>query len=68
MQNKEKKGKKAGRPGYTDKRFWMRNPHKEAVEAFQKILEVKQNKDLKFEQALEHLVETHPATRKLMPL
>lgn len=68
MQSKEKEPKKLGRPGYTDKRFWMRNPHKEAVEAYQRILAAKKDSDLKWEQALEHLIETHPATKKLMPL
>lgn len=68
MQVNEKKIKKVGRPGYTDKRFWMRNRHKEAVDAFQRILAAKQDADLKWEQALEYLIETHPATKKLMPL
>lgn len=68
MQIKEKTTKKVGRPGFTDKRFWMRNPHKEAVDAFQRVLAAKKDKDLKWEQALEYLIETHPATKKLMPI
>lgn len=68
MQGKEKTSKTIGRPGFTDKRFWMRNRHKEAVEAYQRILAAKKDEDLKWEQALEYLIETHPATKKLMPL
>lgn len=67
MQNKEK-NQRLGRPGYTDKRFWMRTPHNKAVASFQKILAAKKDQDVNWETALEYLVETHPATKKLMPL
>jgi hypothetical protein len=68
MQVKEKPNKKIGRPGFTDKRFWMHNEHKQAVESFQRILAKQKDTDVNWEQALEYIIETHPQTRKLMPL
>ena len=70
MQNKEKTVKKRGRPGLTDKRFWMKNGHKDAVEKYRTILEIKRgySQEIAWETALEHLIETHPATKKLLPL
>ena len=68
MQNKEKTPKKVGRPGFTDKRFWMRNEHKEAVISYQRILAKQKDTDVNWEQALEYLIETHPQTKKLMPI
>ena len=68
MQDSENKAKKKrGRPGFTDKRFWMRNEHRKAVDTYQTILAAKQlGKDIEWYDALEHLIETHPVTRKLL--
>lgn len=68
MQVNEKKIKQVGRPGLTDKRIWIRNKHKEAVESYQRILAVKAGRDFNWTETLELLIETHPATKKLMPL
>lgn len=68
MQSTEKITKKVGRPGMTDKRFWMHNEHKKAVTSYQRILAKQKDTDVNWEQALEHIIETHPATKKLMPL
>lgn len=71
MQVNEKKANKVervGRPGLTDKRIWIRNKHKDAVVSYQRILGVRAGRDFNWTEALEHLIETHPATKKLMPL
>lgn len=68
MQNKEKNPKGVGRPGFTNKKFWMHNEHKEAVTSYQRILAKQKDADINWERALEHLIETHPHTKKLMPL
>lgn len=68
MQINEKKHNRVGQEGLTSKRFKMRTPHNKAVASFQKILAAKKDQDVNWEQALEYLIETHPATKKLMPL
>lgn len=68
MQVNEKKPKRVGQEGVTYKRFKMRTPHNKAVASFQKILAAQKDQDINWEQALEYLIETHPKTKKLMPL
>lgn len=68
MQSNEKISKRVGRPGLTDKRIWIRNDHKNAVAEYQRILGVKARRGFNWTEALEHLIETHPSTKKLMPL
>lgn len=68
MQVNEKKPKRVGRPGLTNKKFWIHNEHKKAVESFQRILAKQKDQDVNWETALEYIIETHPATKKLMPL
>lgn len=51
----------------TDKRFWMRNKYREAVDKYQSILEGKRlGESVEWGEALEHLIETHPVGRKLL--
>lgn len=68
MQSTEKSTKRVGRTGMTDKRFWMHNEHKEAVTSYQRILAKQKDADINWEQALEHLIETHPQTKRLMSI
>lgn len=68
MQDSENRAKKKrGRPGLTDKRFWMRNKYREAVDKYQTILAGKRlGESVEWGDALEHLIETHPLARKLL--
>ncbi len=68
MQDSENKAKKKrGRPGLTDKRFWMKNRYREAVDTYATILAGKRLvESVDWGEAIEHLIETHPVTRKLL--
>lgn len=73
MQVNEKKVKKVraprvGRPGLTNKLFWIHNEHNTAVFSLARKLAKEKDQDVNWETALEYLIETHPQTKKLMPL
>lgn len=59
--------KKRGRPGFTDKRFWMKNKYREAVDTYATILAGKRLvQSVDWDEALYHMIETHPMARKLL--
>lgn len=66
MQSKERTIKKPGRPGFVDKRFWMKDTHVRAVGRYASIVFAKEGDELSWVQALEHMVETHPVLKKLL--
>lgn len=66
MQIKETTAKKIGRPGFTDKRFWIKNEHVKAVSRYASIVFAKDGEDLNWVEALHHLVETHPVAKKFL--
>lgn len=66
MQNKETTAKKPGRPGFVDKRFWMKGEHVKAVSRYASIVFAKEGNDLGWIEALHHMVETHPITKKFL--
>lgn len=53
------------RAQYADKRFLLRNEHNNVVFRYAAKIKGDGGRELKWEEALEHLIETHPIAKDL---
>lgn len=66
MQVKETlQSKPRGRAGFTDKRFWLRDTVVAKVNDYKRKMSARAGKDVKWEDALTELINTHPKMKSL---
>jgi hypothetical protein len=66
-ETKEIKNRAEFRASYTDKRFLLGNAHNAAVARHAARIKADTGVEPNWEEALENLIETHPATQHLFP-
>lgn len=64
-ETKEIKNRDEFRAAFADKRFLLRNEHNAAVFRYAAKVKGDTGKELKWEEALEQIIETHPVAKDL---